>query len=210
MKKGYDIIVKHYENCLEKFGDTHKGVDWPNEHDALVRYRVMLDLIRFDSAQIVNPSLLDFGCGTGGMLEYLRLQPGHQLRYAGLDISEKFVTVAKNKFPENIFYCIDVLRYTETLPQHDYVILNGVFTEKRELEFEEMLTYFKQMIKTVHVMANRGLSFNVMSKHVDWERGDLFHLPFDVLAEFLTKEVTRNFIIRSDYHLYEYTVYLYK
>jgi len=49
-----------------------------------------------------------------------------------------------------------------------------------------------------------------MSKHVDWEREDLFHLPFDVLARFLTRMVTRNFVIRNDYGLYEYTTYVYR
>lgn len=49
-----------------------------------------------------------------------------------------------------------------------------------------------------------------MSKDVDWEREDLFHLSLDELSNFLTKEVSRNFIIRNDYGLYEYTTYLYK
>ncbi len=54
------------------------------------------------------------------------------------------------------------------------------------------------------------MAFNVMSKHVDWEREDLFHLPFDTLAEFLKKELTRNFVFRNDYGLYEYTTYVYR
>ncbi len=38
----YTSIVQHYESCLAKFGDTHRGVDWPNEADADIRFRVML------------------------------------------------------------------------------------------------------------------------------------------------------------------------
>jgi hypothetical protein len=30
-----------------------------------------------------------------------------------------------------------------------------------------------------------------------------------LLAEFLTKDLTRNFIFRNDYGLYEYTAYVY-
>jgi len=55
-----------------------------------------------------------------------------------------------------------------------------------------------------------GVAFNVMSKHVDWERDDLFHLPFDTLARYLIASLTRNFVIRSDYGLYEYTTYIYR
>jgi hypothetical protein len=49
-----------------------------------------------------------------------------------------------------------------------------------------------------------------MSHHVDWQRDDLFHLPFDTLAAFLRTEVSRHFLFRADYGLYEYTVYVYR
>ena len=96
------------------------------------------------------------------------------------------------------------------LPNFDYIIMNGVFTEKMTLTFQYMLEYFKNMIKKVFNKANIGIAFNTMSIHVDWEREDLFHLPFDLLADFLKKEISRHFIIRNDYGLYEYTVYVYK
>ena len=40
-------------------------------------------------------------------------------------------------------------------------------------------------------------------------RDDLFHLPLDLLAEFLDTLLSRHFVIRNDYGLYEYTVYVY-
>jgi hypothetical protein len=49
-----------------------------------------------------------------------------------------------------------------------------------------------------------------MSKQVDWERDDLFYLSLDDLAKCLTSQVTRNFVIRNDYGLYEYTAYVYR
>ena len=88
--------------------------------------------------------------------------------------------------------------------------MNGVFTEKRELSFDEMWNYFTKLISIVYEKCNNGVAFNVMSKSVDWEREDLFHLPLDILSDFLCKKITRNFIIRNDYGLYEYTVYLLK
>ena len=73
-----------------------------------------------------------------------------------------------------------------------------------------MFTFFKRMIKKIFHKSNIGIAFNVMSKHVDWEREDLFHLPFDLLGNFLKTEISRHFIIRNDYGLYEYTTYIYK
>ena len=50
-----------------------------------------------------------------------------------------------------------------------------------------------------------------MTKHVDWERDDLFHLPVRrPRRRSSTAEVSRNFVIRNDYGLYEYTAYVYR
>ncbi len=208
MKKKYLDIVKHYESCAEKYGDTHMGVDWPNKEDAEKRYRVMLEVIKPIPA--VTVKLLDFGCGASHLYEYILKHHIENVDYSGLDLSEKFISLSKRKFPSNDYYCIDILDDASDIPYFDYIVMNGVFTEKRDLSFDEMFDYFKSVIKKVFSKTRIGLAFNVMSKHVDWERDDLFHLPFDTLAVFLSKELSRNFLIRNDYGLYEYTTYVYK
>ena len=204
----YSEIVAHYEACLARFGDTHRGVDWPNAHDAEKRYRVMLEVIRPSSQK--PTSLLDFGCGVGHLLEYLRNQEWKGIDYIGLDMSPKFVDLCRQKFPSDQFLCADVLQGECSLPEVDYVVMNGVFTEKRSLPFDEMFDYFREVLRRVYPLARRGIAFNVMSRHVDWEREDLFHLPFDVLAAFLRAEISRNYQFRADYGLYEYTAYVYR
>jgi len=204
----YSRIVSHYEDCLTKYGDTHLGVDWPNQADALTRYQVMLDVIREkDSSRI---GLLDFGCGASHLYDYILANKLSHIDYAGLDISEKFIQLSKEKYPQISYYCLDILQSSIELPAFDYIVLNGVFTEKRELSYDEMWEYFRQMISKVFQLAQSGIAFNVMSSHVDWERDDLFHLPIDKLTDFLVREVSRDFIIRNDYRLYEYTTYVYR
>ena len=210
MKKVYDEIVKHYEQCLEKHGDSHLGVDWPNPEDADRRYKIMLDIIRVNEDNDNTVSLLDFGCGTAGLLDYINKVGNQKIVFSGLDISSKFVEVAQKKYPDNSFYCFDILDLNKKLPSFDYIVMNGVFTEKRGLTYDEMFDYFTKLLMKVMQFAKKGVAFNVMSKAVDWERDDLFHLPMDQLNEFLCKNLTRNFIIRNDYGLYEYTTYLYK
>lgn len=209
MDKSYHKIVKHYESCFEKYGDTHKGVDWPNQKDAEKRYRVMLEINKFSPLPLGNFSLLDFGCGAGHLYEYILQKRIKGIEYYGLDISEKFVNVCRKKFPHLKFYCMDIMENHTDIPMVDYIIMNGVFTEKRELSFHEMWKYFCEVVGTVFNYARCGICFNVMSKAVDWERDDLFHLPTDMLIDFITKNLSRNFIIRNDYGLYEYTTYIY-
>ena len=161
----YRDIVTHYENCLEKFGDCHKGVDWPNPFDADTRYQVMLDLLPAGE----TCSLLDFGCGTALMYGFLceKKSGFGNIEYAGLDISAKFIEVSRKKYPDIDFWQVDILQDPESLPEFDYIIMNGVFTEKLNLSFEEMEIFFQQMIQTVYGKARKGIAFNVMSKAVD-------------------------------------------
>jgi len=206
-EKKYLEIVAHYEECLERYGDTHLGVDWPRPEHVDIRYRVMLEVIRDTSSKV---SLLDFGCGASHLYEYIQRNRLTYIEYAGLDISEKFIALCREKFPSIRYYCMDILTAGDSLPDFDYVVMNGVFTEKRSLSYSEMLDYFCQVLRRVYEKTRIGLAFNVMSSHVDWERDDLFHLPLDTMAAFVTKELSRDFIVRNDYGLYEYTTYIYR
>ena len=200
-------IIDHYEACLARYGDTNLGVDWPDKLDAEKRYCVMLEVVRENNAGL---TLLDFGCGASHLYPYLQHSRFSGLEYHGLDASPAFCALSRNKYPENNYICLDVIAEPEKLGKFDYVVMNGVFTEKRDLTFEEMFEYFKQVMRVVFPKVRCGLAFNVMAKAVDWERADLFHLPTDALIFFLVQELSRHFVIRNDYGLYEYTVYVYK
>jgi cyclopropane fatty-acyl-phospholipid synthase-like methyltransferase len=204
----YLSLVSHYESCLERHGDTHLGVDWPKIEDVGTRYQVMLDVIREGPASRVT--LLDFGCGASHLNEFIVSRGLESIDYAGLDLSEKFVRLSREKFPANRYFCLDLLEDRAALPGFDYIVLNGVFTEKRELSFEEMLSFFKRLLPRVFERAAKGIAFNVMTKHVDWEREDLFHLPFDTAARFVQDELSSDFVFRNDYGLREYTTYVYR
>jgi SAM-dependent methyltransferase len=208
-KPDYLSIVAHYERCLARYGDTCEGVDWPNRADATTRYEVMIGVIRPPAAG--RPSLLDFGCGASHLYEHL-IATGREgdLSYHGLDLSPQFVALSQRKFPHLPYYCQDLLADSSALPTFDYVVANGVFTEKCTLSFEEMLAYFLDLIRTLFEKTRVGLAFNVMSTQVDWERPDLFHVPFDMMAELLVRHTSRHLVFRHDYRLYEYTVYVYR
>ena len=66
----------------------------------------------------------------------------------------------------------------------------------------------QSLIAAAFRAARIGIAFNVMSAHVDRERADLFHWPFDALAAFLKRDVSRHYSFRADYGLYEYTCFV--
>jgi SAM-dependent methyltransferase len=201
----YLKLAEHYDKCFKEHGDTHLGVNWPKLEDTFKRYDVMLGLIKEET----SISLLDFGCGTASLNQYIEFLKIKNIKYSGLDINDGFYNTSKLKFPNNDFYCLDILK-NESIPNFDYIVCNGPFTEKRDLSQEEMMDFFTSVIKKLWNKCDKGIAFNLMSKQVDWERDDLFHVSLDELAWFLKNNLSRNFIIRNDYGLYEYTAYVYK
>ncbi len=208
MQRPSDTIVAACEAYLDRHGDCYLGVGWTkSQADADRRYDAMLGVIREPDAEV---SVLDFGCGLSHLYEYALRSGRTRINYSGLDLSEKFLAVSRAKHPTTPYYPLDVLTQADELPSFDYVVLNGVLTLKAEHTFAEMWSYATDVLRAVFAKATKGIAFNVMSKRVDWERDDLFHLPFDLLATFLVAELSRHFVIRHDYGLYDYTVYVYR
>jgi SAM-dependent methyltransferase len=204
------ITVAQCEAYLAEHGDNHRGVGWPSYDDAQARYRVMLDGLLSAASPGQPVRLLDFGCGPAHFYEFLQQQNLPHIHYTGLDISERYLALARRKFPDQPFLCLDVLQNPAALPPFDYIVMNGIFTQKCTLSFEQMWAYCQELVSLLWPKTTLGLAFNAMTKQVDWEREDLFHLPLDLLATFLKRELTRHFTFRHDYGLYEYTAFLYK
>lgn len=198
--------MQKYQARYKAHGDTCQALGWPNERDARVRHRIMSRLFRPGRGV---PDLLDFGCGLSHFYEFLR-ERKVKVRYFGVDVVQEFLIASKNKHPENNYFYLDVTREgAEKLPEVDYVVANGVFTEKLTLTQDEMLDYLTTCLKSLWPKARVGLAFNVMTPLVDWTRPDLFHLSYDVAAA-LARKMSRHFVIRQDYGLYEYTVYVHR
>jgi SAM-dependent methyltransferase len=202
-------IVESCEQDLERYGDTYQGVGWTKSQvHADLRYRVMLELVRRPLAGRIT--LLDVGCGASHLYEHMRANAITDIEYSGLDLSSKFLALSARKFPDVTYFHADLLDDTARLPTFDYVVLNGLFNYKGTASHDTMWAYVQALLRRVAAIARIGFAFNVMTKYLDWERDDLFHLPLDMMAAFIGAEISRAFVVRHDYGLFEYTVYVYK
>lgn len=206
----WSTLVTHYERCLERHGATPAGADWPNVADLAVRFQTLLRLLDGAAPQ-PRPVLLDLGCGPGLLVDYLTATGRlNTVEYRGIDLSPAMVAAARERWSDGDFSCRDVV--TDPLPEQsvDYVIMNGVLTEKQTLSHEVMANIAKELIASVFTAARVGIAFNTMNRHVDWQRPDLFHWGFDELSAFLSERVSRHYAFRSDYGLYEYTTFVWR
>ncbi len=205
--KPFQPIIDFYSRLPAEHGDSADGVGW-TDADAPLRYRTMLEAIRPGTAR---PSVLDFGCGAAHLLDHLQAHAPGSVDYHGIDVSEDAIALCRRKHPDASFECLDVLTAADDAwPAYDYILMNGIFTWKGPLTDEQMWDYLRDLLRRVFAHARVGVAFNVMSTQVDWRRDDLFHAALDPLVSFLSREVSRHVVVRADYGLYEYTVYVYR
>lgn len=207
----YMALVEGVEALFAEHGDTHVGLGYPKADGFHDRYRTFLDVTRFGPDAGKGGTLLDVGCATGCVLDEIKASGRSDIQYRGVDLSPVMIDKAREKHPEADFILGDPFELTNIWSDEpDYVLLCGLFTWRRDMSNAEMTAYMAKFLRIAFDSCKRGVAFNVMSHHVDWQRDDLFHVPFDVMAAHLKAELSRNYIFRADYGLFEYTTYLYK
>jgi hypothetical protein len=107
---------------------------------------------------------------------------------------------------------MDILARTDidALPMFDFIVMNGVFTEKRSLTDEQMWEFFTAVVQKLFSKARHGIAFNLMSPIVDWKDDNLFYVSYDRLGRFLSDNLSRHYTISQAYGLWEYTAHVFK
>jgi dTDP-4-amino-4,6-dideoxygalactose transaminase/predicted RNA methylase len=206
-------LLDYYDAHLAEHGDTARGAAWPDEAGRQVRFAMGLELIRAHAVD--GPvTVCDLGCGTGEFYRYLRMAGETRIAYVGLDRSAQAIALARVKFPDATFECVDLERCADDVAARvldcDFVFANGLFTVRHTLSHQAMGDFLQRMLERAWAHVRRGVLFNVMSKIVDWEREDLFHVSYDAMSELLRGlgAATTGFQARRD--LYEYMAYALK
>jgi len=201
-------VGAYYSNRLAEHGPTPRGVDWGRADDVRLRYEKMLALVppRL-AADRQRVSLLDVGCGYGGLYDYVRGQ-SLNLDYCGIDVAEEMIAHGQRAFPAIPFVCADALKWQP--PQaFDFVVCSGILTQKLEASIKDMDRYAQMLIKRMFSLATIGVAFNVMTTRVNFMVSNLYYRnPMELLAWCMT-EVSDRVRLDHAYPLYEYTIYLY-
>ena len=210
--KSHLELASHYQECLQKYGDSATGMDWPDEVQNRKRFSLMTEIFRSDIDGAGEPvRLLDFACGTSHYYEYLKdIGIAGRIRYTGVDINPDAISIARAKYPSNTYACMDVLESIDGIGSHDYVTINGLFTQKRSMSDSQMRKFLLDIVDALYPHFSTGLAFNAMSSQVDYFKDGAFHLDLNWIAKSMVARFSRNFIVRHDYGLYENTIILLK
>lgn len=198
----------HYQSKFAEFGATVQGVDWGTKEENLhLRYDKMLEVIKSNDCEN-KPTFLDAGCGYAGLYDYA-VKKGISLAYTGIDVVSSMITQARSQFPEARFECLDILEFKNG-EKFDYVVCNGILTQKLSAGILEMEKYSRALIRKMFSLCKTGVAFNIMSSKVNFTVSNLFYKSPVELLSFCLDEITTRVMIDHAYGLYEYTVYLYR
>ncbi len=195
----------YYDDALRKFGDDPRGVNWRDKEAQYLRFEILTGL-----GDLNGYRLHDVGCGLAHFRDFLAATaPG--CVYVGSDISAQMIAAARARSDGSAqLYVADILASTEPWMGADYVVNSGVFTVRGSANPEEWWVFVQSYIRRMFDLARVGIAFNIMTSHVDYRDDHLFYMdPGEVLG-FCAKALSRKVVIRHDYPLWEYMVYVYK
>ena len=89
------------------------------------------------------------------------------------------------------------------------ISLSWIIYAKAIIISKKMTEFMFSILSKLSNNFSVGLAFNVLSENVDYINKN-FYPKSSQLEDFICKNITRSFIIRHDYGLYEKTFYLYK
>ena len=203
MPESFDLnnVARYFSEKLYEYGSNHQGVDWNSADSQELRFSQVLKVI--DSSQ--RYSLLDFGCGYGGMYDYL-LRLGQNVHYVGYDIAEAMTLKGRELHPDN-----PDCWFTNNLAEvHllDYAIVSGTFNIKLEADFDSWTRIILEALNQMNLRASKGIAFNMLTQYSDADRmrPDLYYGDPCFFFDYCKRNFSRNVALLHDYNLYDFTI----
>ena len=187
-----------YDKRVERFGISHKSLNWGSKDSQFKRFEILSQI-----GNLNNMNILDFGCGTGDLFEWLKRQ-GIFLSYEGVDISTQMIELAKDRFPGVNFKCQNIFN-KPLKKKYDYIFISGVFT------YTSML-FLENCLKILFSLCKYGLAFNCLgnTKPIKTEvyEEEFIGNPDEILN--FCKSLSTKVIMKDDYHHRDFTIYIYR
>ncbi|HOX52647.1 MAG TPA: class I SAM-dependent methyltransferase [Fibrobacteria bacterium] len=204
-----EAMGSHYRRTFSEFGPTSKGADWGKEEDLELRYRKMLNVMKHDhGSRIDRPTVLDVGCGFGGLASFAP-SIGCDAAFTGIDLVREMLDCAATRHPDHDWIQGDAMRF-DFSSDFDYVVCNGILTQKLQVGQQEMEEYACDLVKRMFSLARRGIAFNIMSDRVNFTVPNLFYKDPLWMTRYCMDNLSRKTVLDHAYPLYEYTLYVYR
>jgi SAM-dependent methyltransferase len=191
----------YFQDKLDRFGLTPRGVDWNSVEAQENRFAQL--------ARVIYPaepfSLLDFGSGFGSLYDYLR-RMGMDVEYTGYDFVADMVTQGQELHPDDP-KCHFTTRLEDLAPV-DYAVVSGTFNIRLENSHEDWQTYVISILERLNGLARKGIAFNMLTSYSDPEymKAHLYYADPCFFFDYCKRRFSRSVALLHDYGLYDFTI----
>lgn len=196
----FGAMDSYFERTLAEHGATPKGVDWNSAEAQELRFAQLLKVVAGDDPF----SLIDYGCGYGALVPYLRRR-GLDFSFRGFDVSERMLAHARGLHERP---GVEFTSAEAELEPADYVVASGLFNLRIDVNDEAWTAYALQTIESLDRLSRRGFSFNMLTMYSDRDRmrSDLYYGDPALFFSYCKEHCSRNVALLHDYDLYEFTI----
>ena len=196
-----DEIVKDFFNKLvEKHGYSPKSLAYSGEKSQKIKFNIVTEVGIED-----NCSVLDVGCGFGDYFNYLKQRGIKNIKYCGIDISNKIVDFAKEKNSLVNVIQGNVLDLSDD-EKYDYVISLGFNCVKTGTNWETLTQVLDKMWK----LSKKGIAYNAVSTFSETSPRKIYFVSPAKVIDYIMTNLTYKVVFRHDYMPHDFTIFAYK
>jgi SAM-dependent methyltransferase len=195
-----DQVRDYFERRLHEHGTSARGADWNSEASQRVRFEQLLKVTNGSGF-----SILDYGCGTGALANYLD-ELGCEADYYGFDILDTAIQMALQVHagkPRRHFFS-----EVEQLSTVDYTLASGIFNMRAGQTYEAWTEYVLTVLAQFNDLSRKGFASNFLTIYSDAEhmRPDLYYADPGFLFDHCKRHFSKDVALLHDYHLYDFTL----
>jgi SAM-dependent methyltransferase len=196
-----EAVERYYSGRFAEHGATARGVDWNSSESQEVRFA---QLARACPAG--RPfTLLDYGCGYGALLPYLR-ERGFAVDYTGFDLSPSMLEHGRERFAGE-----PGVRFVgpgDTVEAADVVVASGIFNVRLDVDAERWHAYVTSTVRRLADLSRVALAFNCLTSYSDPERmrDDLYYGDGPAFFDLARRDLAPWVSLLHDYGLWEWTL----
>lgn len=194
-------VGAYYTQRVEEHGATARGVDWNSEASQRLRFDQLLKV----APPVGRVSINDYGCGYGGLLDYLDTL-GRTVQYHGYDVAPAMIVSALARHPGRT----DATFGTDAgeLPLADVTVASGIFNVLAGAEESSWQDYVHDTVRRMADRSRQGIAFNMLTSYSDADRmtSRLHYADPGQVFDWCKRELSRHVALLHDYGLWEFTI----
>jgi SAM-dependent methyltransferase len=196
-----EAVERYYSGRFAEHGATARGVDWNSAESQEIRFAQLARACPADRPF----TLLDYGCGYGALLPYLR-ERGFAVEYTGFDLAPGMLEHARARFAGE-----PAARFVgpqDALEPADVVVASGIFNVRLDVDAPSWHAYVTSTVHRLAALSRRAFAFNCLTSYSDPERmrDDLSYGDGPAFFDLAKREIAPSVALLHDYGLWEWTL----